>query len=198
MLYQKLLIGERPYFVRLSRSSNRRGFEEHRHPEIELYYCIKGSRDIIINKEHFHVKEGSLAIISSMTAHEFLPEKGTETVSLVIDVGPALLGRYFDPFAKTTFSNPVFMLNPQSHKEIIDLLHETAFACENQSDFSELVIKGNLYKICAYILREFVTENTSVNKSKALRSVSNIEKALEHIYTNYNKELRIEDIAVLC
>ncbi len=196
MLYQKLLVGEHPYFVRLSRTC--RGFEEHRHSEIELYYCIKGSRDIIINKERFHIKEGSLAIIGSMAAHELFSQESCETISLVVDVGPLLLGRYFEPLAKATFSEPVFCLNSQKHNYLIALLNETAQAAENQSDFSELVIKGNLYKICAYILKEFVSQNTSSNTSKALRSVSNIERALEHLYANYNKELPIEEVAALC
>ena len=48
------------------------------------------------------------------------------------------------------------------------------------------------------VSKEFVSQNLSTNTSKALRSVSNIEKALEHLYANYNKEHPVEDVAALC
>lgn len=198
MLYQKLLMGERPYFVKTTRSYECKGFENHRHPEIELYYCIKGTRSFIIDKERYNIHEGDLLIIGSMQSHELLAQKNTEVLSLVINVGPFLLGRYFEPLAKTVFPEPVLHLNTDEHRELIDMLQETALAGAEQSDFSELVIRGNLYKICAYILKKFISSNTSVNTSKALRSVSNIEKALEHIYAHYNKPLSVENVALLC
>ena len=50
MIYQKLLMGSKPYFVSVGNAS---AFEIHRHPEIELSFCMEGTYDIICeNKNH--------------------------------------------------------------------------------------------------------------------------------------------------
>ena len=60
VLYQKLLSGEYPYKVRAGSIA---GFQKHRHPEVEIAYCIEGSYDIVINNTCYYLKKGDLAII---------------------------------------------------------------------------------------------------------------------------------------
>lgn len=67
MLYQALLTEERPYAAYIGKMQ---GFQRHRHPEIEMNYCIRGSYDIIIDRKRYTMQQGDFALIGSMTVHE--------------------------------------------------------------------------------------------------------------------------------
>ncbi len=191
MLYQELLIGERPY---LAACGNMPGFREHRHPEIELSYCLKGNYSICIDKELYKMEEGNLAIVSSMTSHEFPQNTNKDCLGLTVIVGPTFLSQYFEGFSKAVLKTPVISLKGDRHKKLRELLVETSEIYRDESDFSELLMKGNLYKISAYILKEFTDENS---QSKDLRAVANIESAMELIGNRYYDALTVEDAAEL-
>ncbi|MBQ2967230.1 MAG: helix-turn-helix transcriptional regulator [Clostridia bacterium] len=192
MLYQTLLMGDRPYYVACNSFEN--GFEEHRHPEIELHYCIQGEYITKINKTEYKVAAGDMAVIGSMTSHE-LPANQYGCRVLVIEVGPMLLSDYFDALSQKTISNPILHLKNDS---LTALLNETAKFRLSPTDFSELQIRGNLFKICGHLLSEIANDQQTDHTSKALRSVASIETALETIYTRYSENIDIETVATLC
>jgi len=191
LLYQQLLIGEKPYIVSCS---NKLGFCEHKHPEIELSYCLKGNFNIIINKELYEVEEGSMAIVSSLTAHEFPENSKKDCLRLTIIFGPTFLAQHFEGFSKSVLTSPIISLKGQQHRQLREILDETVRLCQNKSDISELLIKGNLYKISAYILKEFTEENS---QKKDLRDIPNIDAALDLIRNKYSVNLTVEEAAEL-
>lgn len=193
MLYQKLLMNERPYFVSVSEMKK---FETHRHPDMEFNFCLKGSYNIKINNTTVHMTEGDFAMIGPMVSHE-VPEN-RDCAALIIIVGTTLLSEYFDHFCNSDFTNVFFHLCSDENKVLYDLLNETADLYENPTDFSELILRGNVYKISAYVLETFVNKDTLPQISKQLRTVANIEKALELIYYHYKEDLSVEYIADLC
>ena len=191
MLYQELLIGEKPYNAACG---NVPGFCKHRHPEIELSYCLKGDYSICINDMQYNMTDGDLAIVSSMTAHEFPENKNTDCLGLTIVVGPAFLSGHFEGFSKSVIKNPVISLNEERYNELRKLLEETAELYSDKSEFSELLIKGNLYKISAYLLKEFTEDNS---QDKDLSKAANVESAMELISNRYNQQLTVEQAAEL-
>jgi len=193
MLYQKLLMGERPYFLKISKMH---GFQEHRHSEIEINYCLKGHYDIIIGKNLYRVNEGEFVFISSMTPHEIPLSPNSECQNLTMEIGPMLLSGYFEALAGKSPENPVF--NFKKKTRLNELVEETASLYQNPQEFSELMIRGNIFNICAIIMKQIVSANTNSHTSKALRCVANIENALQLIHTRYNDNLTIEEVAKIC
>ena len=128
MLYQNLLMGSKPYHIAIGGMN---AFELHRHPEIEFLYCLEGSCDIVVNRRACHLTAGSLAFIGSMQPHEILKSEACRT--LVIEVGPVLLGEYFEPLAKLNFPHP--LLPHDAHAELHALFRETAALTEASLPF---------------------------------------------------------------
>lgn len=190
MLYQNLLTGSTPYYIAITRMN---AFEMHRHPEIEFLYCLEGACDIIVNRKSFHLTAGALAFIGSMLPHEILSSEHCRT--LVIEVGPVLLGEYFEPLAKLNIAHT--LLQRETNGELYSLFEETAALQETGLPFSELHVRGNIYRICASILQK-LTEDPSSAASRTLVSVSNVEKALELIETRFNEPLTIDYVSSLC
>ena len=196
MIYQNLHLGD-PSYLLVSKPLV--SFPAHAHIEIELFYCTKGSYDIIINRKKYTVSSGELAIIGSMVSHEVLDNSNNLLSNCVfLEIGPTMLGKYFEPIKNQSFPNPIFDLKQEKYLTLYNLFNETATLCKNSSDFSSLLIKGNIYKISAHILKEFSSENSGTNTPKRLNFVNTIEKALDYIHNNYQEKLSIKEVAENC
>lgn len=194
MLYQKLLTGEAPYRFFCGCYSNDKGFQEHRHPEVEFIYCKSGSFDIKIERQVYTVTEGKLVIVAPMEAHELFYNSSPRQTA-VIEVGPLLLRTKFNAFSEGRIISSVKNLDDSTDNttRLREVLEETIEIYNNKDEFSELIIKGNIYKICGYILSEFA--DNKAKTSKDMKSVANIEKALELIYNRYAEQLTVEKAA---
>lgn len=186
MLYQKMLIGNKPYFVGLSGAAP---YEVHRHPEIEISYCISGGYDIICDGIRYTLNEGDYAVIAPMAAHE-IPGCERECKKLTVEVGRLLLGE-----SVTAFDGFCCILH-KSGGELLSLFNETAALCSRTDNVSELKIRGNLYKICADILN---TLNPPCSmQSKKTADIRKIDLALEKIYNNYFEQLSVSSVSAFC
>ncbi|MBQ8893950.1 MAG: helix-turn-helix transcriptional regulator [Clostridia bacterium] len=198
MLYQKLLIGSHPYFVSVCMAS---AFELHRHPEIELSYCREGTYDIICETKRYSLTAGDFAIVGPMTAHEF-PQSNASGQRMTIELGYAFLGEYFETFAAQNANCHLYkkskLQHTASYKRIIALLEETAALHLSKSNFCELSIKGNLYKI-SHLLLQVLHHSRSIDmQSKKLNDIKRIDQSLEIIYNHYYEPLSIETISAAC
>ena len=191
MLYQKLLAGERPYFIGFG-SLN--GFQNHRHAEVELNYCVEGSYPVKVGQQSYIMQPGDLLVIGPMAPHEFPGGSNTPNLALTIEMGPVLLGSYFAALKKI----PLLRLSTGQHPTLQALLAEIVALQRAPTAFSELQLKGSLYRLCACILGIMEQTQPTEPAVKALRSVANIEKALELIYTGYAGALSVEEVARLC
>lgn len=189
MLYQKLLIGNRPYFAAIGSTP---AFEIHQHPEIEISYCIEGTYDIICQKTHFRLTAGDFAVIGPMAVHEF-PQTGKPCKRLTVELGYAFLGDYYEAFPMDC------RLFTKSDAEALQaLLSETATLCDGDFPFSDLSVQSNLYKICALLLPALQGAADSQQQSRRLSEIRKIDKALEQIYTSYYTPLTVEQVSRSC
>jgi len=196
MLYQNLVVGDTPYHLYYSTALCSTGFPNHRHPEAEFIYCFEGSFEILIERVPYTVTAGSLVLISPMNSHELLKSDASYS-RMVIEVGPSLLKQHFDIFSKTHFTSPV--VTPDSNivqqAELKQLIEETARLKQENSEYSKLIITGNIYKICGIIMSQFT--KISEEFTKKMYAVANIERALELVYNHYNEPITVDMAANL-
>ena len=190
-----MLMGNSPYMVSCSKP---KPFELHKHPEFEFHYCLSGTYNIIINKQQYTLNEGDLVVIKPMTAHE-LPDNSTNNhQALVIVVGPIFLSSYFKLLTQRLPENSVFNLKSTGQTQLCQLFDELAELKSNPIGFSDLLIKGNIFKVCALLLNLFTDSNFSEYSPNELRTISSVEKALEIIYSDYKKPLTLDEVAYMC
>ena len=186
-----------PYMIRFGQLER---FTEHRHADIEFIYCFQEHFDIIIDKKRYTVKEGEIALISPMVSHE-IPDMGDMDHTVITTVvGSVFLKKHFKLFSKAEFAVPVCSLRhfSENHEKIIELFEEIAALCMAPTAHSDLIVTGNIYKICAYLLDGLsLPEENGETEKKDLRRVENIEKALELIYNDYSKNLTVDEAAAI-
>ena len=194
MLYQKLLMGKDAYFISVGKAES---FPLHRHPEIELSYCIEGEYEIIIDSRKYLLTEGDIAFVKPMASHELRSPKKAKMLTL--EMGPGLLSKHFDLFIKFNFDVIIKKCeNSEESVKLRTLLNETAFLRENRTEFSVLALKGNIFTICHILLTHFAKNDTSDVQSKDNRDIINIEKAIQIIYAEYPKHLSIDYVCKEC
>lgn len=190
MIYQNMLIGNHPYYVSRGHA---KACSEHRHPEIEFGFCAKGSYELQIDKTKYTIPQNHLAIIGSMISHSMF-DSNPEVLILTIEISPVLLMDFFEPFSKAVFPSPVFSLADCDPK-LSELLYETLELCQNRTGLTELMIKGNLYKICYYIYEEFIRQTDSKLKPNAFRDIQKVEEAISLIHSQYAQPLTLKYVA---
>lgn len=187
MLYQKLLAGRDPFFVTAGKNDP---FQPHYHHEIELAFCIDGVDALSVGNAAHPLQAGDLAIVNSMALHEY-PAAPADGHRLILELGPDLLG---DAFSAVTADRPdCEILRPSG--ELLSLLKETADACRHHTAYSDLLVKGNVYKITALLLRDRWADAAP---AKDPRDIRGIEKALEIIYNRYREPLDVATVSREC
>ncbi len=194
MKYQEMIVGKQPYYVNVGDT----GFiEDHRHPELELCYCVEGSCTYRIGGNAYTLKKNDLAVVGSMVSHSVDACRSPDIFTLVIEISPVLLMEFFEQFSRAVFPDPVKHIE-RCDPQIRELLEETVQLCQNRTDLTELLIKGNLYKLSAYIYRAFAKERVAGQPSTSFREISKVELAMEMIRNRYAEPLSVAYVASVC
>lgn len=161
---------------------------------------IKGSYNIIINQKEYVLKSGDMVIVNPMVSHELGSDISKDSVRLTIEVGPALLCEQFNSLILKNCDSKLFMLNGENkYSSIYKLFIETAEILMNKPAFYNLDVKGNIYKISAILLRLF-NENSGYTEVavKSLINVEKISRAVNMIYSSYDKQLSLNTVSDFC
>ncbi len=195
MILEPLRLGSRAYTTFIHKPAP---YYEHVHMEYELTFCLQGSFSLIIDKKPYVMHAGDFSIVEPMHSHE-IPNMpmDPETRCLLIIAGPSLLESFFKVLASKTAVTPVFNINTPEHTHLLDLLNEIYHHRRNITETSALNIKGNVFKIFAYIYDHFLTQAAD-NKLSTIVSVSNIQNALDYIHENYAEKITTKEIASFC
>ena len=189
MIYQQLINGKVPYVLRLSRIPQ---VSLHFHVELEISYCMEGEFCISQNGRNFNVREGDIVIIGSNIPHECPTD--TSPKILLLEIGPMFLKSHFQSISELSFDNPVFRKGESPfYDEIFPLLSEIISEANKNTAVSDMIISGNLYKLCASILMHNQSRTSAIRKKSTLQ----IEKALELVYYHYSEDLSIEKAAAV-
>ena len=196
MFYQNILTEISPYQAFVGRIN---GFGEHRHADIEINYCIKGSVEVAIDKKKFVVNEGEMILINPMVAHAFPHCEGPKKKVMTVIMGVSFLKNYFSYFSKAP--NNVYVISKINgsdiHEKLYAVLTETAELCQQKKKRNDLLIRGNLYKICSYLIDVIIASSDCAKaENKEMIKIAKIEKALEMIYYDHALPLTVEDAAV--
>lgn len=112
---------------------------------------------------------------------------------MVAVFGISFLKNFFSYFASSSHE---YRLISSSDPSLQTLLRETASLARSHRIGKDLLLRGNLYKICAYLIEMNESEiEKEPSDNKKLIKIEKIEQALEMIYYEYTRPLTVEDAA---
>ena len=192
VLYQKILMNDAPYDLVVRPLTE---FVEHRHADIEFNYCIKGSRTVIVDKKEYLIQEGERSVIAPGVPHEFPTSRDPERRVLTGVVGSSFLKKHFSAFSNLSFRSSIINLNSGGESCVLlkRSLDNVVSMLASSTVQSSLIVTGELYKICAYLLDVLApADNGSVTNDIGLVS---IDGALQLIYYDYKKPVTVDEAA---
>ena len=198
MLYQKLLIKNDSYLIYVCDAKD---FQVHRHPELELSYCLEGSYTIGVSNTRYDLNKGDLVVVNSMVAHEAFQNGLPLGRRLTVEFGPSFLKEHFSKVANLDFDISVFHLNQETNpafRTLMQLLEDTARLHQNPANLSDLALKGNLYHICASLLHELLNLHSAENTKRVAQDVAKIDEALGFIYDHFAEAPDLDRVSQLC
>lgn len=181
----------------------------HFHEYIELIYCTEGQMECNVDGTHLQLSTDGLVIINSNMIHEtfsclnhcsficikFIPEMLYTSTFGTFDI------KYVIPFISSAAGHQiVFNSNELQNTYIPALIRESLAESETRSYGYEMALRTNISKIFLWFLRYWNTNNWNLDTGKELnlKTLHNLQLALDYIGENYQKELKLEKIAGLC
>lgn len=196
MFYQRIMTAASPYAAWIREACA--DFPEHRHADIELHYCTKGSFRILLDQKETTVYRGELVLVPPMVSHS-LPVQ-SESIGSVLTV---VLGFSFLRESFSVFSGPrvrPLILTRDAVKsvpeELFSLLEETARTCHSCERIDELLLRGNLCRIFYHLataIAPFAEETERAQRG----AMKNIDSALDLIHHEYRSPLSVEQAAAV-
>lgn len=193
-LYEKKIINDKEFPVQLFTNQIRKTgeyFAPHWHEHIELHYILEGKGAFVCNSKPLLVEEGNLVIINRNELHVGI--SNTKIFNALVIIFE------MDAFSKEVANfNAVFQTHIQNDKKVKELLQSISQE-EQEKEFGyKLAMKGKIYELITYLLRNYVVENLSDKDNlKRAKNLERLNKVLQYIQDNYTEAISIMDLADL-
>ena len=191
MLYQKLLPASSPYVIYTS--STQGSFPIHKHHEIELIYSPRDTVvHLTLSDNEYDIKGGELAVIGTLAPHG-IDIKRTNPDVMVLELGPIFLKEHFHSMSGLDLSAPIIDLSADDETtcDLKRCLNEIYNMYKSAVKKDELLIIGNIYRICSNIIK--LKSAYIAHKIKA--ESQKLKKSLDYIHTNYTQKITLDETA---
>lgn len=173
------------------------------HEEIEIKYFTEGSSTVLVGTEPIVTKPQDIILINPYEFHSTLDvgERTGKYHLLMIgmnmftsknldnfDMKHLLLGR------RIKFNN-LIRDNERIREVILNIIAELG----NKEPSYEMAVRGLVLELFALLLRSEVRDVVSQDRiNDNIRFYDSIEPAIEHIRTQYDKEISVDELSELC
>ncbi len=193
-LYEKKIISDEEYPVQMFVNRIEKPCmycPPHWHEHIELHYIFQGQGLFYLNQKPLLVDEGSLLIINSNELHQGISKtKNFEALVMIFEM---------QSFSKEIANfNVIFKSLIDSDEKIKELL-TSIYQEENDKKLGyKLAMKGKIYELISYLLRNYVVENQSAREnSRRKLNLNRLNMVVQHIQENYSEPITNRELADL-
>ena len=175
----------------------------HWHEELEFLVVTKGEADFHIGTRNHHASAGELLFVNSNCLHSATSTENMPCSLFAIVFSPALLSGYTGDSIQQKYIDPVLnaeVLFPEHIKpcaewemSVFSILFEIKNAYQEKRNAYELYIKTKLYELwyLLYANSDCKDKTAKTNDGRVTR----IKSILEYIDKNYNREIRLAELA---
>ena len=181
--------------------------ECHWHDEFEFLLVTGGRAVFQIGTRYYNVSEGQAIVIPNGEIHAgFHYDNSHCKYSAVVfnlnflssGTYDVIQNKYISPLQKNLYMLPAYIKGENEwEKEIIYELNRIFAAADTKPDAYEMLIKSSLYRIFSILLPNCDPKVPDGKREANSDKMENIKRALEYIHKNFNRKIRINDLARL-
>ena len=175
---------------------------EHFHNCFEMHFMLSGKANQVVNGAEFLSCEGDIVFIKSGDIHATYCEAAENAKIMVLKFMPSIINAEYSKLANSkyiasflNFGNKKCFITLEKEKwgELKELLDEFIIEFSNKEKAYDLYIKGNIYKLIAFAVRNDVI--TIIDTHIKEFDVNRIVEILKHIENNYMQDIKLLEIA---
>ncbi len=181
--------------------------ECHWHDEFEFLLVTDGCAVFQIGTTYYDVRKGQAILIPSGEIHAGFPcdhfhcdySAAVFHLSLLASHSyDVIQSKYIEPLLKKECRLPDHIMGSNAwEKLVLRELKEIFDVAEEEQKAYEMIIKSKLYKIFSLLLPNAVSDADPKSQTTDSRKADGIKKVLEYIHLNYNRRIRIRELAGL-
>ena len=174
----------------------------HVHPFTELFYCVKGRGQFIIEDEKILMEDDDILIVNSNIRHTEIPIEGEDFAYIVIGInGISVLTENSFALGKindsTTYSDYLgsFVLKESfknESKDIREILNRIVSEMEEQKTYYKQVSNIYLQLLVLLILRKLKNKSVISNEPDRNRQLEYVKKYMDQ---HYSRDITLDQLA---
>lgn len=179
----------------------------HWHDEFEFLLVTGGRAVFQIGTRYYNVSEGQAIVIPNGEIHAGFHYCNSHcNYSAVVfnlnflssSTYDVIQNKYISPLQKNLYMLPAYIKGESEwEKEIIYELNRVFAAAGTKQDAYEMLIKSSLYRIFSILLPNCDPKVPAGKREANSDKMENIKRALEYIHKNFNRKIRLKDLARL-
>ena len=160
-------------------------FPPHIHEAVEMVYIVKGTLELGVGQELYHMEKGDFEIVFPNLIHHYQVFQSGDNKALYMLVSPKLIPNYMEEMQEKCPASPV-VLKECLHKDIV----KTVKALVD-------VEKDNVRLIQAYVQMIFahVFSGMDMVSKETVGSEDLVYKSVEYVAKNFRKNFSLEQMA---
>jgi len=164
----------------------------HFHESLEIVRVVKGILTINLNENTYKLKENEVVFINSSVVHSAIPDNCIYDC-IVFDTSMLLnQNGTIKSFIENLLNHNIVIDEKIENKEVISLINNLISALEINDSFKVI---GLLYLLYSEIIKNNLYHKIINFKNSLDLNIERIKKSIEYIYTNYDKNISLKDIA---
>ena len=160
-------------------------FPPHIHEAIEMVYVTKGTLELGVGQELYHMEKGDFAVVFPNMIHHYQVFDSGENKALYILVSPRLIPNYMEDLQKNCPKIPVIC-----KKELhTDILKAVKSLVDIQKDNTRLM-QAYVQMIFAHVFCEM-----DMIEKESMGSEDLVYKSVEYVAKNFREKISLEQMA---
>jgi xylan 1,4-beta-xylosidase len=171
----------------------------HWHKEMEILLILQGSIEVIVNNEHYTLKENDIMVINSDEIHSTLTEAIEPVIVLGIQINSKLYHNVYPDLENMIFSHDFCINTDFVYKKVSVLryyLSRLMWAVLEKQKGYQLLVEGTAFLLLSCIVKDFdhyLIDETHLETSQS--EIHRIRSILDNINQNYEEKVSLKELA---
>jgi len=160
-------------------------FPPHIHEVIEMVYLLKGTLELGIGPELYHMEKGDFAVVFPNTIHHYQVFESDESKALYMLVSPKYVPQYINELQKYCPATPV--INKESlHMDVVNAVK----AMVDIDKSNARLVQAYMQMIFAHIFSE-----VDMVEKESMGSNDLVYRSIEYVAKNFRTKIALEQMA---
>ena len=160
-------------------------FPPHIHEAIEMVYITKGTLELGVGQELYHMEKGDFAIVFPNVVHHYQVFDSGKNKGIYLFLDPSLAPTCYEKLLKYSPEYPIIK-KEELHPDVVRAIKSLV----NLEECSSMVIQAYMQMILAHVFDEMKMVDKDTIGGEDL-----VYKAVEYVGLHFNEEISLEKMA---